>query len=121
MAYPNDQAQAGGAIPVWLAAAPSGSTSGMGTNRSGTITTGGTAQQLMAASTTRSTWFVSNPDPTNDLWIALNGVTAAVNGTGSVRVPANGGGFGLDLPKPVRGAISIIGAVTGQKFTAWES
>ena len=26
--YPNDQAQAGGAIPVYLAAAPSGSTSG---------------------------------------------------------------------------------------------
>lgn len=38
MAYPNDQAQAGGAIPVWLAAAPSGSTSGTGTNRSGTTT-----------------------------------------------------------------------------------
>lgn len=95
--------------------------SGSPLDHSGTITVGGVAQTLVSTSNARLTLFVSNPDSTNDLWIASNGLIAAVNGTGSIRIPANGGGIGFSLPDPVRTAFSIVGATTGQKFTAWEA
>ena len=107
------------ANPIFVSDSPGAV--GTPTSRSGTITTGGTAQSLLSTSTTRITFFVSNPDATNDLWIALHGVTALANGIGSIRIPANGGGIGFVLPDPVRTAVSVVGVVTGQKFTAWET
>lgn len=92
--------------------------SGALVDKSGTITTGGTAQTLAAANTTRTYFDVYNPDTTNDLWISFT-TTATANGQGSIRVPANGGGYIRDTSVPL-GAISIVGAVTGQKFTASE-
>ncbi len=81
------------------------------------ITAGGTAQNLFGGNTPTSGYAIYNPDASNDLWIS-DSTTAAANGQGSIRVPANGGGY--ETPpsyKPV-GAVSIIGGTTGQKITA---
>ncbi len=86
-----------------------------GTNRSGTITTGGTAQQLAAANTSRLSLTGQNISA-GDLWINETGGTAAVNGAGSYRIPA-GSAFSVATNR----AISIIGATTGQAFTATET
>ena len=88
-------------------------------DNSGTITTGGTAQSLCAANVAQQTIFVGNPDPANDLWIAGNGLTAAANGQGSIRIQANGGGIFVTRPDPAQTAWTIVGAVTGQKYTSW--
>ena len=88
-----------------------------GVDGSSTITTGGTAQNLFGGTIPTNGFFVTNPDPTNDIWINLNS-TALANGSGSIRVGANGGYFATEpYLKPFH-AISIVGAVTGQKFTA---
>ena len=88
------------------------------TNRSGTITAGGTAQQLMAANAVRSYLFVQNVS-NNDLWI--NFTTTAVQAQPSIRLEPgdafemSGAGFvSTEL-------VSIIGSSTGQAFTAKEA
>lgn len=81
---------------------------------SGTITTGGSAQQLFA--TVGHGCYVANPDTTRSLWLSLTG-TAAPNAGGSFELPA---GAYYETPvgcKPA-GAVSIYGATTGQPFTA---
>lgn len=84
------------------------------TDRSGSITLGGTAQVLAAADSTRRELTVQNIS-SGDLWINEVGGTAAVDGTGSYKLPSNATAkITSDL------AISIIGATTGQKFTATE-
>lgn len=88
-----------------------------GSDGSSTITTGGTAQNIFAGSTPTNGFFVTNPDPTNDLWISIS-TTALANGSGSVRIAANGGYFATEPGLKPWQAISIVGAVTGQKFTA---
>lgn len=84
---------------------------------SGTITTGGTAQNLFSARIMENGFSVYNPDPTNDLWIS-DTTTALANGSGSIRVPANGGWFETPPTYGPAGVVSIVGGVTGQKFTA---
>jgi hypothetical protein len=86
-------------------------------NISGTITTGGTAQVLLAASTGANGYSVYNPDSTNDLWISESG-NALANASGSVRIPANGGWYEQPPGSTPALPVSIVGAVTGQKFTA---
>lgn len=84
---------------------------------SSTITTGGTAQNLFAGATPTHGYAIYNPDATNDLWVSES-TTAAANAVGSIRVSSNGGAY--ETPpnyKPFH-AISIVGGVTGQKFTA---
>lgn len=88
---------------------------------SGTITLGGTAQTLSIPQTINhevTVLVIHNPDASEDLWFAPNGVTAAPNGQGSVRVPANGGNASWHGDAP-SGPYSLIGATTGHKFTAW--
>jgi len=85
-----------------------------GTNRSGSISTGGTAQQLAAANATRRGLIGQNIS-TGDLWINEIGGTAAADTAGSYRVTA-GSTFEVSTSR----AVSIIGATTGQKFTASE-
>lgn len=86
------------------------------TNRSGTITTGGTAQVLMAANTSRKGFFIQNIS-TGDLWISDLGTAAASQP--SVHLPASS-----YYEPPLNGvptaAISIFGATTGQAFSARE-
>ena len=85
---------------------------------SGTIATGNTAQNLFSGNVPPNGYSVYNPD-TADLWIA-EGQTAAANAAGSVLVSANGGSYETPRDKKLGplGTISIIGAGTGQKFTA---
>jgi hypothetical protein len=86
-----------------------------GTDRSGTITAGGNAQQLAAANTARRSLKGQNIS-SGDLWINENGGTAAADTAGSYRVPASGT-FSVGTNR----AVSIVGATTGQKFTATEA
>jgi hypothetical protein len=85
---------------------------------SGTITAGGTAQPLFNSAVPASGFAIYNPDPYNDLWINDGGGNAAIAGAGSIRVPANGGGYETPTDMVPGAGVSIVGAVTGQKFTA---
>ncbi len=85
-----------------------------GTNRSSSIATGGTAQVLAAANTARRGLTGQNIS-TGDLWINEVGGTAAADTAGSYKI-APGASFEINT----NAAISIVGATTGQKFTATE-
>lgn len=84
------------------------------TNRSGTITAGGTAQALMAANTAREGLWLQNQSA-GDLWVSEVGTAAATQP--SIRIPA---GFYWRPPSVTAGAYSIFGATTGQAFAARE-
>jgi hypothetical protein len=90
--------------------------SNTGTDLSSTITTGGTAQTLTTVPA--NGFYIYNLDSTNDLWIAMFGTTAAANGTGSIRIFPNGGYYETPPNFVPTGSVSIVGAVTGQKFSA---
>ncbi len=85
-----------------------------GTDRSGSITLGGTAQQLAAANTARTGLPIQNISA-GDLWINDIGGTAAIDGVGSYKVAA-----GTTFNVRTNRAVSVIGATTGQKWTATE-
>ena len=93
---------------------PVRSSKGPATDRSGTIATGGTAQALAAANTSRNSLTGQNLS-TGDLWVNETG-TAAPNAAGSYLV-ASGGTFAVNG----NGAVSIYGAVTGQRFASTET
>lgn len=86
-----------------------------GTNRSGSITTGGTAQELAPANAARISLTAQNIS-SGDLWVNEIGGTAAVGAAGSYKVAA-GQAFSVGTNR----AISILGATTGQAFTATET
>ncbi len=83
---------------------------------SGTITTGGTAQNLFAGATPAHGFSIFNCDATNDLWFSLS-TTAAPNTAGSFLLAASACYEFPSAAFPFH-AISIYGAVTGQQFTA---
>lgn len=85
-----------------------------GTSRSGTVTSGGTAQTLAAANASRRGLTGQNISA-GDLWINENGGAAAVAGSDSWLVEP-----GATFRVSTNEAVSIIGATTGQKFTATE-
>lgn len=85
---------------------------------SGTIAAGGTAQPLFGGAIPATGFAIYNPDPDNDLWINDGGGNAAIAGAGSIRIPANGGGYETPADMVPWASVSIVGAVTGQKFTA---
>jgi hypothetical protein len=86
------------------------------TDKSGTITTGNTAQQLAAANASRKGYWIQN-NSTGDLW--LSDLTTAVMSQPSLKLVA-----GAYYESPLHGcsgsALSIIGATTGQSFSARE-
>lgn len=86
------------------------------TDRSGTITTGGTAQQLAAANASRAGFSVQNLSSA-DLWINTLGTAAASQP--SIKL-ASGVYFETPAGYGAVGAISIFGATTGQAFAARE-
>lgn len=90
---------------------------GTSVDGSTSITAGGTAQLLFGGVTPAQGFAIYNPDPSNDLWVSDSG-NAAPNAAGSIRVVANGGGY--ETPQCYRpvGAVTVYGAVTGQKITA---
>ena len=85
-------------------------------NVSGTITLGGTAQAMAAINLSRGGLWVQNVS-TGDIWISEIGT--AVIGQPSIKIAA-----GNMYENPMTGcpgsAISIIGATTGQAFSARE-
>ncbi|MNK27666.1 hypothetical protein D3C87_460280 [compost metagenome] len=88
------------------------------TDRSGTITTGGTSQTLMAANPARRGWRIQNIS-TGDLWFNDLGGAAAVATPGSFKI-APGGYFETSFGGISTTAIRIVGATTGQGFSASE-
>ncbi len=83
------------------------------TNRSGTVTTGGTAQNAMGANASRTYGAVTNLHATS-AWASEVG-TAAADTAGSVEVKQGG----VYLVEGV-GAVSWYHPTTGAKFTATE-
>lgn len=86
------------------------------TDRSGTITSGGSAQTLAAANPARSYFFFQNLSA-GDLW--LNFTTTAVASQPSLKVPT-GNSFVMEAGFVSVELISIFGATTGQAFCAKE-
>lgn len=87
------------------------------TNRSGTITTGGTAQQLMAANATRRGWSIKNQSA-GSLWFNELGVTAVADQPSFELRPNES--YTSEAGVSSVAAISIIGATTSQAFAARE-
>ena len=91
-------------------------TRGALTNRSGSITTGGTSQQLAPANANRNYLFIQNVS-SSDLW--FNFGTAAVTDQPSIRLlPAQS--FTMEGSFVSTDAVNIISATTGDKFVAKE-
>lgn len=83
------------------------------TNRSGTITDGGTSQTLAASNTSRFYLSIQNIS-SEDLWVSEFGA-AAVDGAGSYCIETK-----ERLIIKSSNAVTIVGANTGQAFTASE-
>lgn len=84
------------------------------TDASGTITTGGTQQQALAANPARKAIQLMNISA-GDLWYRWTG-NAAIGGTSSFKLVA--GAYYESAPGLVsNNALSIIGATTGQQFS----
>ena len=86
------------------------------TDRSSTITSGGAAQVAMAALSTRKGYFFQNIS-SEIMWGSWVG-TAAPNTAGSFPIQPNG--ILRNTTPCETTALSIYGATTGQKYTAWE-
>ncbi len=84
-------------------------------NLSTTITTGGTAQTISGGAPTNG-FEICNPDAVEEAWVS-DLTTAAANGTGSYRVPPNGGCYLPPSGARPAGSISVIAATTGHKLT----
>ncbi len=100
--------QAGGTVPTDTVVRA------VAVDRGGTITAGGTAQQLMAANAARRGYSVQNQS-TGDLYI--NALAAATIDYHSLKIPA-GSLYETPSNHVGPGAVSIIGATTG---AAWYS
>lgn len=113
-----DALVANGRLPVLATAAQNTST-----DRSGTITAGGTAQTIMNANAARKGWMIQNIDETNleELGVRSTG-TAALLAAGTFTLsPSAGAGYPGGMMQGVdSGAISVVAATTGHKFTAIE-
>jgi hypothetical protein len=89
------------------------------TKRSGTITTGATAQDLMPHNATRQGWSLQNQSA-GDLFVCSKGsaeTTAATADQNSLKTPA---GQYYVADHVSAHALSIYGATTGQAFFAEE-
>ena len=84
------------------------------TNRSGTITAGGTAQVLAPANLSRAGFWFQNVSDT-DMWINELGNAAASQP--SIKVPA---GAMYEFPVVPGTALSVFCATTGKAFSARE-
>jgi len=85
------------------------------TDASGTITSGGVSQTLVASNAARRYLVIQNVDPAEDMWIDFG--TAAVIGTPSILLPA-GGGFVMDAGFCSTDAVDVIAATTSHPYSA---
>lgn len=86
------------------------------TNKSGTITAGGTAQDAAAANVNRKGFLIQNVS-TADMWFNVG--TTAVADQPSVLL-RSGAMYESSAHACPAGKISVIGATTGQAFTCKE-
>ena len=86
------------------------------TDRSGTIATGGTSQQIAATNATRRYLVIQNHSDT-DMWLGIG--TAAVAGQPSIKLYANGGTY-EPLVAPTS-ALHLICAGAGKAYTCKEA
>ncbi len=95
---------------------PSGANNATLVDKSGSITSGGVAQNLAAANLSRRGYLIQNIS-SGDLWFSTLGTASAESSslklTPGQAYETQQGGVGT-------GAISIFGATTGQKFIARE-
>ena len=92
---------------------------GEATSRSGTLTAGGTAQDLAPANASRHGWEIQNQSTAN-LWVrskGAGGTTVATADQNAILIPP--GGY-YAPPHVTLNALSIIGPATGQAFFARE-
>lgn len=100
----------GNGVPIAGNRAPS-------TERSGTVTSGGTRQAVCGANANRTGFMFQNLS-TGDLWLRFNSASAAASQP-SLRVVA-GAFYEMQASGIQPGAIDVFGATTGQAFSAWE-
>lgn len=100
----------GGSVPVTP-------TKGTLTDRSGSLTLGGTAQTLAASNSSRKYFLFVNQSSGN-MW--LNFTTTATQDQPSILIVSNGS-LVMESSFVSTEAISVIGATTGQKWSAKES
>lgn len=92
---------------------------------SGTITTGGTAQNAVTASATRRGLQIMNIDTTEGMWIRFNGTATAGTEDSYFLAPATsttaGGSYVTPSNFGFNTALSVVAATTGHKFscTQW--
>lgn len=79
-------------------------------NKSGTITSGGNAQVFAAANANRKGFRIRNVSDTS-LWLSTTGTAVADQTSFELKT-----GEYFESPYSIAGAISIIGATTGQAF-----
>lgn len=87
------------------------------TDGSGSLVTGGASEEIFASNASRRYLLVQNVS-TASMWVNFGG--AATAGAGSVLLPANGGSLVFDGNYIPTGQVQIIGATTGQGYTAKE-
>lgn len=86
----------------------------IGVSRSGAITLGGTSQVLAAANSARRGLCIQNISA-EDMWVNPFGAVAAAATAGSYKIVTMG-----FLTIPTSGAVAVVAATTGSKFTANE-
>lgn len=87
------------------------------TDKSGTITTGGTAQTAIAANQYRRVWCIQN-DPSETENLTVRVAAAATTTAGTVLTP---GTQACNITDNVdRGIVSVLAATTGHKFRGFE-
>jgi len=88
------------------------------TDGSGTITAGGTAQQVFASQPGRAYLIIQNLDAAETMYVNIG--AAATAGSGSFQL-LSGGSLVFENGYIPSGSVSIIAATTGHKFTAKEA
>lgn len=87
-------------------------------DRSTTITTGGTSQELVDYAFDRRYLFIANPHDTLKLWVRIGASAAAANGSGSIPIYPGGSLTFKEWITPDK--IQIIGSTTSQPVTCYE-
>ena len=113
--YGNVKTDSNGYLYTTASASPPPAVGTM-TDRSGSITLGGTAQVIMASNATRKYLFIQN---TSDTTMWCNFTTTAVSSQPSIMIIA-GASFVMEGSIISTEAVSCIGSTTGKVFTAKE-
>jgi hypothetical protein len=87
---------------------------------SGSITSGGTAQTIGAFNPARQGLIFQVPDTEEVVWLSFGGTAAAASPAIAVQ-PGQTLTFGKEFRELIVRPISVFGATTGKKYTAFDS